>query len=92
MPCGYLVQRGGLGRAPGLRELAAGGEPAARRRVDGARDLAPYDPVPGAARGQVRDGDGREQGSRVGMPGLGEEFLRARQFHALAEVEDRYVV
>src|SRR5882757_614495 len=78
-------------RASGLRQRAASDQPAGIRRIDRARDL-PLQPQSPAFHAPLRDGRGREQRPRVGMPGIAEEALRRSDLDDAAQIHHRDTV
>ena len=76
-----------LDGAARLRLRAAGAEPAARRRVDRARDVAgQHDPLALALDHRVGLGDRRQQRLRVRVGGRRVQLLGRADLHQLAEV------
>ena len=76
-----------LGRAAGLRVRAAGPEPAARRRIDRARDVAGEDdPLAAPFDPRVGDRYGRDERLRVGVQRPAEQVVHGGGLDDLAEV------
>ena len=69
-------------------ERAAGAEDAAARRIDGARNFALQQArlVPG---GRIRNRDGGEESSAIGVAGPAGEALRGRDLYDTAQIHDR---
>ena len=63
---------------------------AARRRVEGGGDFA-FDWLVNPTL-RVQSGRFRQQGLRVGVVGLGEQFIRRRAFHHAAQIHDHHPV
>ena len=95
VPAAHIPQGGGLLPAPLRGVPAAPGELAARRRVDGAGDLALQTDtgrLPLDLDLRVRNGDGGQQRLGIGVEGVAVQLSGAGDLHDVAQVHHPYAV